>query len=229
MLQEPRLSIFAPCTYLPDRMWRFEYFFAYNTNEQELNRLLGRGWRKFGEYYFRPSCSECMRCIPIRVLAQEFKHTKSQRRVLRHGADVEVRFNALEYRDEIFEVYRDHSMNRFEKESDPDEFIAAFYTPSCPAMQSEYYLNGELVAVGFIDISSNALSSVYFAYRASFETLRLGTYSILREIEYTASLGRAYYYLGYYIKESLSMEYKGHFHPHEKYDWSSRRWIRENK
>jgi len=30
MLQEPRLSIFAPCTYLPERMWRFEYFFAYN-------------------------------------------------------------------------------------------------------------------------------------------------------------------------------------------------------
>jgi arginine-tRNA-protein transferase len=142
---------------------------------------------------------------------------------------VEVRFNALEYRDEIFEIYRDHSINRFGKESDPDEFIAAFYTPSCPAMQSEYYLNGELVAVGFIDISSRALSSVYFAYKTSCEHLRLGTYSVLREVEYAASLGLAYYYLGYYIEENRRMEYKGHFHPHEKYDWSSSRWIRENK
>ena len=229
MLQESRLSIFAPCTYLPERMWRFEYFFATSINDRELNRLLSRGWRKFGEYYFRPSCGECMRCIPIRILVQEFKPTKGQRRVFRRCADVEVRFNALEYRDEIFEIYRDHSMNRFGKESDPDEFIAAFYTPSCPMMQSEYYRNGELVAVGFIDISSSGLSSVYFAYKTSCEQLRLGTYSVLREVEYAASRGFTYYYLGYYIEESRSMEYKGHFHPHEKYDWSSRRWNRECK
>jgi arginyl-tRNA--protein-N-Asp/Glu arginylyltransferase len=229
MLQEPHMSIFAPCTYLPDRMWRFEYFFAYNINERELDRLLSRGWRKFGEYYFRPSCGDCTRCIPIRILAQEFKPSKGQRRVIRHCADVDVRFKALEYRDEIFEIYRDHSMSRFGKESDPDEFINAFYTPSCPTIQSEYYRSGELVAVGFIDISGSALSSVYFAYKTSCERLRLGTYSVLREVEHAASLGLAYYYLGYYIEENRSMEYKGHFHPHEKYDWPSRRWNREYK
>jgi leucyl-tRNA---protein transferase len=210
-------------------MWRFEYFFAHNINDRELNRLLCRGWRKFGEYYFRPNCDDCMRCIPIRVMVQDFKPTKSQRRVLRNCVNVEVRFRELEYRDEIFEIYRDHSMNRFGKESDPDEFIAAFYTPSCPAMQSEYYLNGEMVAVGFIDISSSGLSSVYFAYKTSIEQLQPGTYSILKEVEYAASRGLKYYYLGYYVKESRRMEYKGHFHPHEKYDWSSQRWIRESR
>lgn len=208
-------------------MWRFEYFFAHNINERELDGLLNRGWRKFGEYYFRPSCGDCMRCIPIRILTQEFKPTKNQRRILRVCSDIEVRFRELQYRDEIFEIYRDHSMNRFGKESDPDEFITAFYTPSCPALQSEYYRNGELVAVGFIDISSNSLSSVYFVYKTSIEQLKLGTYSILKEVEYAASLGMKYYYLGYYIEENRRMEYKGHFHPHEKYDWSNQRWNRE--
>jgi len=229
ILQDPRMSIFAPCTYLPERKWRFEYFFAYDISGRELDRLLSQGWRKFGEYYFRPNCGDCESCIPLRIMVREFKPTKGQRRILRRCADVEVRFNPLEYSDEIFEIYRDHSMNRFGKESDPDEFISAFYTPSCPAMQSEYYRNGELIAVGFIDISCTALSSVYFAYKTSYEQLRLGTYSVLREVEYAASRGLTYYYLGYYIEENRSMEYKGHFHPHERYDWSSRCWNGECK
>jgi leucyl-tRNA---protein transferase len=227
LYQETRLSIFTPCAYIQGLMWRFEYFFAGGLDERELNGLLSRGWRKFGEYYFRPSCDVCRRCIPLRVLAGEFKPGKSQRRVIRNCSGITVRFCELEYRDEIFEIYRDHSLNRFGKESDVDEFISAFYTKSCPSLQSEYYRDGELIAVGFIDLSLEALSSVYFVYRTDCEQYHLGTYSIIREAEYTAALGRKYYYLGYYIEENQSMAYKGHFHPHERFDWTSQRWSRE--
>jgi leucyl-tRNA---protein transferase len=227
LLQEPQLSDFTPCSYIEDRMWRFEYFFAHGLDGRELGLLLQRGWRKFGHYYFRPSCGECRRCVPIRILAREFVPGKSQRRIAKRCAAIEVRFGELDYRGEIFEIYRDHSLNRFGKESDEDDFIAAFYSRSCPSLQSEYYLDGELIAVGFLDQSSDSLSSVYFIYKTAHEQLRLGTYSVIREAEYAASIGLNYYYLGYYIGENPSMAYKGHFHPHETFDWERQVWTRE--
>jgi arginyl-tRNA--protein-N-Asp/Glu arginylyltransferase len=227
LLQEPRVSDFTPCSYIVDRMWRFEYFFANGLDGRELELLLQRGWRKFGQYYFRPSCGDCRRCVPIRILAQEFSPGKSQRRIAKKCAGLEVRFGELDFRDEIFEIYRDHSLNRFGKESEEDDFIAAFYSQSCPALQSEYVLDGELIAVGFLDLSNESLSSVYFIYKTSHEQLRLGSYSIIREAEYAASRGLKYYYLGYYIEENPSMAYKGHFHPHEKFDWERQVWTRE--
>lgn len=227
LLQEPRLSDFTPCSYIADRMWRFEYFFAHGLDGRELDLLLQRGWRKFGEYYFRPHCGECRRCIPIRLLAQELDPRKSQRRVMRKCAGIDVRFCELDFREEIFEIYRDHSLNRFGKESDEDEFLASFYSRSCPSLQSEYYRDGELIAVGYLDLSRESLSSVYFIYKTAHERLRLGTYSVIREAEYAASQGLKYYYLGYLVEENESMAYKGHFHPHETYDWERQTWVRE--
>jgi arginyl-tRNA--protein-N-Asp/Glu arginylyltransferase len=229
LLQEPRLSYFISCPYVQDEECRFEYFYANNLERTDLDELLSRGWRKFGEYYFRPRCGDCLRCLPLRILAQEFKPTKTQRRVMRKCAEIEVRFVGLDYRDEIFDIYLEHSRSRFGSEGSPDEFYATFYTTSCPTMQSEYYMNDTLIAVGFIDIATESLSSVYFAYRPSYGSYRLGTFSVIREVEYAAAMGMKYYYLGYCIKESPRMAYKSHFHPYEYFDWHETTWIREER
>lgn len=221
------MSISSPCVYLPEKMWRFEYFFAADLSGRELEELLSRGWRKFGEYYFRPRCDDCRECVPIRVAARDYRPTKSQRRTARKCRAVDVRFTESAYRDEIFEIYRDHSMSRFGKESDPNEFITAFYTPSCPSLQSEYYLDDELVAVGFLDRGEESLSSVYFIFKSAFERFGLGTYGAMREIEYAAHRGLKYYYLGYWIRGNTRMAYKGSFQPNERYDWDGEEWHRE--
>ena len=227
ILQEPQFSNFDTCPYIKDELLRFEYFFATELNRDELEELLNRGWRKFGLYYFRPVCYKCQKCIPIRIRAKNMILTKSLRRVLRKGKDITVVFRPMEFRDEIFEIYRDHSEKRFGKESNLENFISTFYTETCPSLQSEYYLEDQLVAVGFIDKSSRSLSSVYFIYRTAFESYSLGTYSILKETEYAAAQGLDFYYLGYYISENRSMAYKNRFIPNEKYDWQREIWADE--
>jgi arginyl-tRNA--protein-N-Asp/Glu arginylyltransferase len=227
LLQEPRLSYFISCPYVQEEECRFEYFYANSLDCTDLDELLKLGWRKFGEYYFRPCCGNCRRCLPLRILTREFKPTKTQRRVTRKCAGIEVRFGALDYKDEIFDIYLEHSRSRFGLDGSLDEFYATFYTKSCPTMQSEYYMNGTLIAVGFIDIATESLSSVYFAYRSSYDQYRLGTFSVLKEVEYAAAEGLKYYYLGYYIKENPRMAYKSHFHPYEYFDWHGTKWIRE--
>lgn len=219
------LSRFDTCSYIADKKWRYAYFFAADLAKEELDLLLAAGWRKFGNYFFKPDCVDCYQCIPLRVNVKGFKPSKSQRRVLRKASQIEVRFKPLEYRDEIYEIYQDHSLNRFGRNTDKDEFLTSFYVKSCPAVQSEYYLGDELFAVGFLDVGALGISSVYFIFKNAYLGFRPGTFSCLREIEYAAENGYDYYYLGYYIQECRRMAYKNQFQPHEMYDWHSEKWV----
>ncbi|HOP63319.1 MAG TPA: hypothetical protein PK358_09975 [Spirochaetota bacterium] len=227
LLSEPLVSEEAACPYLKDRKWRFSYFFATEVDGEELNYILSRGWRKFGMYYFKPVCRGCRECVPIRLNCDKLQAAKSQKRVLRKCEDIRVEFRDLEYRDEIYELYRVHSLDRFGKESNVEDFQSSFYTPSCPAIQSEYYIGDRLAGVGFLDVSTEALSSVYFIYHTDFLKYSLGTFSILRESAFAVSMGFRYYYLGYYIRENRSMAYKNSFHMNEKMDWLTGRWLDE--
>lgn len=224
LLNDPKISEESDCPYLEGEKWRFSYFFAKELSGEDLEYLLARGWRKFGFYYFRPQCRSCSKCIPLRLRTDKISLTKSQRRVLRKGGKIRVEFNSLECRDEIFELYRIHSMERFSREADYEDFLNSFYVQSCPTLQSEYYLDNKLFGVGYLDVSSEALSSVYFIYDTEYMKYSPGTLSIIREAQYAASIGLSYYYLGYYIEENRSMSYKNNFNLNEKLNWETGIW-----
>lgn len=227
-LSRKTLSNPFECPYIPGQKARYTFFHAHDVSATELDKLLNSGWRKFGYFFFRPHCPHCQKCIPIRVTTNEFKPSKSQRRVLKKTSSLSVIFTPLQYSDEIFDIYTDHS-GRFDKTTDKDEFLDTFYTISCPSLQSEYYLDNKLVAVGFLDRSSGSLSSVYFIYRRSIEELSPGNFSIMKEIEQTRRMGLDHYYLGYYVAENHSMNYKNRFFPYELYDWNTKKWYQVTK
>lgn len=225
LLQATQYSPLSPCHYLPQNQWRFEYFFATHLSADELEAYLETGWRKFGFYFFRPACPGCQKCIPVRVPSQTYRISRSQKRVVARNRDIRVHIGPLAFTDRIFEIYCDHSKNRFGKEvDDPADFFSSFYSPSCPSLQSEYYLNDTLVGVGFLDQSAKGLSSVYFIFDTAYSHLNLGTYSVIREIQEAQHHGLPYYYLGYYIEECAKMTYKNRFLPNEHYSWETRRW-----
>lgn len=229
ILQNPALSVNETCTYLPDKSQQLQFFLATGLDESELDCLLKTGWRKFGVCYFRPRCKDCRECIPIRIPVDKFSPTKSQRRILRNGSDIKMKISPLNFSEDIFEIYKKHSAERFERETNIYDFYENFYVQSCPALQSEYYLNDSLIGAGFLDRSGEALSSVYFIFDPGFSKYSPGTLSILREIDYAASQGLKYYYLGYCIKNNKSMSYKGKFFPHELHDWETGEWIFEDR
>lgn len=226
LLKKPELSEESTCSYLPERLWRFRYFFAAEVSAEELQMLLDAGWRKFGYYYFVPSCRDCQMCIPLRVLVQEYVPSKNQRDVLKRCKDVRVEFRPLKYSEKIYKLYSIHSKERFGKTTDRDDFYMNFYQTSCPAMQSEYYLHDELIAVGFLDVAKHGISSVYFIFNTAYSKLSLGTLSAIKEIQYAAQCGFSYYYLGYYVPECSRMRYKARFKPYELYNWNTKQWYR---
>jgi arginine-tRNA-protein transferase len=224
LLQEPALGEPHACPYLPDRRAQLAYFFARDVAAAELDTILEAGWRKFGYSFFRPSCPDCRACVPLRVPVARFAPSRSQRRVRRTASALAASFEPLEFRQEIFDVFRDHAESRFGQALVLDDFARSFYQPSCPGLQSEYRLDDALVAAGILDRSERALSSVYFAFRAAVAGYRPGVLSVLAEIAFAARLGLDYYYLGYWIAGSPRMAYKAAFRPHQLLDWQSGRW-----
>jgi arginyl-tRNA--protein-N-Asp/Glu arginylyltransferase len=224
IIQPSQKEELTPCPYLPDRQKSCEFFFADRVGSGELSALLERGWRKFGLFYFRPACPDCRSCIPIRIRTAEFSPSRGQRRVLRKNSPLRAIFGPLCATPRVFEIYREHSRERFSQEANLEEFMCNFYLSSCPSLQSEIHLGDELLGAGFLDMGEDCLSSVYFSFDPRFSSMNLGTFSILKEIALAAGLGLPYYYLGYYVPGCPSMRYKDHFLPREHYDWESRAW-----
>ncbi len=224
LLQTLQFDEPSPCPYLPDRQKRYEYFLGAGLNAEELGQLLAQGWRKFGLYYFRIACDGCRSCIPLRVPVASFEPSRSQRRVLTGGQGLRVSFGPLRFDERAFQIYRDHSRERFGDEAALDDFLYNFFLPSCPCLQSEIHLGDELVGVGFLDQGSDGLSSVYFCFDPRHTHLNIGTYSALQEIAYARSLGLDYYYLGYYVPGCGRMAYKDSFRPREHFDWQTGSW-----
>lgn len=217
------------CPYIDGELFIQRYAVMKDLSEDEFDMMLLNGWRHFGYYFFMPNCRSCSRCQPIRTLVNEFSPTKSQRRNYRKNiSTVEVSFEDLFYTDEIFQIYKKHSKDKFKQESSEKEFRESFFSDALSGSSklALYRLEGKLVGVGFIDISKSGLSSVYFCYDTDYSNLGLGVFSVLREIEYAKELGKEYYYLGYYIEENDSMKYKGRYAPYEILSWSRGEWIR---
>jgi arginine-tRNA-protein transferase len=133
----------------------------------------------------------------------------------------------LEYRDEYYELYRDHSLHRFHKETTPEDFRSTFLDSAVPSFLTEYRVDGQLAALGFCDEGVDALSSVYFVFADEFAHRSLGIYSVLRECVLARDRGRDWYYLGYWVQGNATMAYKGRFQPREILNWESGDWSNE--
>jgi arginine-tRNA-protein transferase len=199
------------------------YFFGDEADTDELSALLAGGWRRFGSFFFRPECPGCQACIPVR-LALPLTLTESQRRVWRKNDDVELVVANLEFQQEYYELYRDHSRSRFGRETSIDDFRQSFFEKAAPAFVTEYRVDGRLAGLGFCDQGDDALSSVYFVFGDDFAHRSLGIYSILRECALAAERGLKWYYLGYWVQGNATMAYKGKFFPRQLMDWQTGYW-----
>lgn len=79
----------------------------------------------------------------------------------------------------------------------------------------QYRQDGRLVAVGIVDMTGRVMSSIYFMHVPEIRQAAPGTLSVLREIEEGARTNHQWLYLGYYIRDCGSMNYKNRFGPHE--------------
>lgn len=217
----------GPCPYLPEREERKVFTELRGPNASEMNDALGRiGFRRSQGVAYRPSCVDCLACVSVRVIAEEFQPTSSQRKLMRRHSDLVVSACRPWSTPEQYALLQRYlaarhpggGMNGMDEEdfadmieqSPVDSYVIEYREPSIDGVP------GALVGACLTDRQSDGLSMIYSFFEPNGGRAGLGTYIILDHIQRAASLDLPYVYLGYWVKGSPRMQYKINFRPLER-------------
>ncbi|WP_340587124.1 arginyltransferase [Erythrobacter alti] len=217
----------APCPYLAGKTERKVFTELKGPHAEQLNDALGRiGFRRSQTVAYRPSCADCRACVSVRVAAQDFRPSSSQRRNLKRNSDLvsaECRPWATAEQYALLQRYLEHrhpggGMAAMD-EVDFADMVEHTSVTSFVVEYREVSVNdkpGRLVAACLMDQQVDGLSMIYSFYDPEHkERSGLGTYVILDHIRRAAIADLQYVYLGYWVEGSDRMQYKVRFRPLE--------------
>ncbi|MCP4500162.1 MAG: arginyltransferase [Deltaproteobacteria bacterium] len=193
----------------------------------EYQRAMDLGMRRSGTVVYRPLCSDCRKCQPLRIPTDAFQASKSQRRLMKKNEgffDIEVTRPTLD--DERLELYGRYQVAQHGEhaQSADEKSYRRFLIDTVTDTVELDWRNedGILIGVGILDVTPDALSSVYFYWDPAYRKSSLGTYSALKELELCKEWGKNFYYLGYLVSGSKTMGYKADFPGAEV--WNGQSW-----
>lgn len=204
-----------------------EEFHSEAVLPEQMDSLWSHGWRHFGTQFFRYNIgildNQLRYVIPLRIRLSEFSFSKSQRRVLKRNADLDVEIRPIELDDEIDAMFHRHKQ-RFDH-SIPDSlsnFLS--HEPAvipCEAKEIRVHRDGQILATSYFDLGAAASSGIYAIFEPSITDRGLGIFTMLKEIEYSIETGREFYYQGYCYAGNSFYDYKKRFRGTEAFDWDS--------
>lgn len=218
------LTAAMPCPYLPGKQERKLFTHLSGRRASALHYLLSEnGFRRSQNLIYRPACEGCAACLSVRIVAKRFDATARYRRILKANADISVevcKAHATSEQYHLFKRYLEarHAGGGMNQMSFVDYEYMVEDTP-VQSVTVEYRLASEegkpLVALALTDVMPDGLSMVYSFYEPSLRGRSLGTLLILDHINQVRSAGLEHVYLGYWVKDSPKMAYKGDFRPLE--------------
>jgi leucyl-tRNA---protein transferase len=222
----------TPCPYLPGETERKVFTHLVGRRARELNDVLTQGgFRRSQTIAYRPACESCRACVSVRVPVAAFRPTASMRRVLKANADIIGDRRLNKPSSEQYSLFRAYLDARHGRGGMADMTVLDFammvedshvstsvfeYRRRGPDSGITGRGQGPLLAVAVTDVLADGLSMVYSFFEPDEEGRSLGTFMILDHIERARELGLKYLYLGYWVKGSEKMDYKGRFLPQER-------------
>lgn len=206
-----------PCSYLSGREARSQVVALPGAVSTALHaRLLDHGFRRSGQFIYRPWCNECRACVPVRVAVAHFAPSRTQRRISTRNAHLTLREVSREPSDEQYALFLRYQRTRHPgggmDQDSPQQyarFILETHTDS--RLLEARDADGALRLVMLVDVADSGLSAVYTFFDPARPKDSLGTWGILRQIALCQQLGLPYLYLGYWIANSAKMAYKNRF------------------
>ena len=214
------------CAYLPEQLSTQEHLVMTDVTPEEYERLLVRGWRRFGPVYFRPACQACTQCVSLRIPTATFQPNRSQRRARAACDFLRVVVGPPRVDEERLALYhawhaeREQTREWSASPLDARGYYSQFAFPHPCAREVAYYDDTaeggpRLVGLGICDEMPHAWSAVYFFYDPAYARLSPGTANIVFQVELARARGIEHVYLGYRVQDCVSLRYKGGFGPHE--------------
>jgi arginine-tRNA-protein transferase len=214
------LTAHYDCSYLPGQRARSQVATpAHLIDAQSYGALIRAGFRRSGQFTYRPHCETCRACIPARVRVAEFVPNRSQRRCEKRNRHLAARFLPLDYRDEHFALYRSYQAARHlgggMDRDDAEQYRQFLLSSNIDSVLVEFRDGDALVMVALVDQIEDGLSAVYTFFDPARAADSLGVYGVLWQIELARRLALPYLYLGYWISGSRKMAYKQQYQPLE--------------
>jgi len=205
------------CPYLDNRIFTSNNFIINNIDKEGLETLLQKGYRHFGEYFFRPECNLCNECLPIRIFVNEYNFSRSENRVFKKNSRFNVKIiEKPAAKINYFNLYKDHK-KRFKGNSieSYQNWVESFFSKFDTNKLMEIKDGDILVGVTHLDVTDKIVSAVYCYWNENYSSHSPGKFSILKGIQYAMETGAEFYYLGYYIKDNKHMSYKVNYKPNQ--------------
>lgn len=198
-------------------------------NSNRFATLTENGFRRSGDYIYRPHCSECNACESLRIPIKTFKPSQSHKRITKKNEDLIVILTKPAFSKEHFDLYRRYIDIRH-RDGDMYPASEAQYRSfllteieTARLIEFRHRENDQLLAISVIDIFTSSLSAIYTFFEPDESARSLGTYAILWQLAYCQKTDLSYLYLGYYIKDSKKMSYKNKFRPFQIY--RNEQWV----
>ena len=209
------------CAYLKGMEQTTHYKIIESCTAQQCEALIERGWRRFGNMFFRPICRDCTACESIKIDVKNFRFSKSVRRIIRKNGDLRVRMQppSLSHAHlELFERYHRYMQGRKGWEHQAvtarNYYMSFVHGHSTFGYEILYFDGDRLIAVDLVDILPDGISSIYFFYDPDYAPYSLGKYSLYRQIMLAQQRGLSWIYLGYYVEACDSLSYKKEYTPY---------------
>lgn len=208
-----------PCSYLEEESQSLCLDPQAPINASIFSLLSEQGFRRSGQFIYRPHCPACNACVPVRVPVASFTPNKQQQRVLKRGAQLTVTEHQPRFTYEYFKLYQRYIEQRHaDGEMYPaniEQFQSFLSYPLPFARFFEFRLKQRLLAVAVTDVLDDGLSAVYSFFEPEDKYFSLGRYAILWQVAHAQQLGLTHLYLGYWIKDCAKMNYKTQYQPIE--------------
>lgn len=210
------------CSYLPGR--KATTLFVDPSMEPTLHlhtELSAQGFRRSGTHLYRPRCTNCNACVPVRIPVGAFAPRRRQARAWRRNADLRLEWVPASDDAEAFALYARYVAGRHCNGDmyppNRDQFRSFLLSPFADTRFLLIREAGQLLAVAVADFLDDGLSAVYTFFDPIARSRSLGTFAILAEIEAARALGLPYVYLGYWIADARKMAYKDDYRPLERF------------
>ncbi len=209
-----------PCSYLEGLEARSQVATpSFLISTPIYSELVRHGFRRSGTFTYRPRCDTCHQCVPVRVVADAFLPTRSQRRSYKQHKDLEVTLHSLRDKAEYFELYRRYQEARHRDggmdDDSPEQYRNFLLQSHVDTLLVEFREDTVLRMVSVVDVLVDGLSAVYTFYDPDVPHSSFGTFNVLWQVEMCRKLQLPYLYLGYWIAGSRKMAYKANFQPLE--------------
>jgi arginine-tRNA-protein transferase len=212
-----------PCPYLPGRFERKLVTELTGAGAQDQYELLSRaGFRRSHSIAYRPACTGCSACVPVRIVVAGFQLGGSLARIRRRNADLTLSITvprATREQYALFGLYLDHRHGDGEMAGmDFRDYRAMVEDTAVDSRMLELRDSSDtLLAACLADWSSDGVSAVYSFFAPEAARRSLGSEMILRLIDVARNENLPYVYLGYWIQNSRKMAYKSRFRPLEAF------------